>query len=143
MSVLFRKSALGCNPCATQRDVIVMGGIAAAFFAVALTLFACDLMPAEVLCGGAAGMLPSILMVLPVTGIVPRAGRATFIAALDEMGFLDKGQQAGEQLYEYKGPRWARWDSNRVLLRERADGDADVVIPLYVSWQLKRFARAA
>ncbi|GGB97978.1 hypothetical protein [Pseudoduganella buxea] len=74
---------------------------------------------------------------------VPHECRAGFAYRIAELGFIDKGVGPNGHLFEYQGPSWARWDSNCIVMRERADGDIDATIPLYVHWRIHRLAAVA
>ncbi len=143
MAMLFRTTQIGRNPFASRRDVAVVGAIAAGFTLFACTLFPDSPMLVSALAGGLLGCLPSVLMVLPVHGVVSHEGRAGFAHGIAELGFIDKGIGPNGHLFEHRAPSWARWDSNRVVMRERADGDIDATVPLYVHWQINRFAAMA
>lgn len=53
------------------------------------------------------------------------------------MGFQVTHAANGQKTYPYKSPRWMRWDSNRVVMRELEGGDLYATIPLYVYTRLQ------
>ena len=138
----FQKQSIGLTALASMRDwailAIVFVGVLGLREAVLLWSHVDkhDLQFAFV--GGCVGMLPSILMCLPVHGVVDDLSRDAFHSFLKSMKFTRRFERNGIQFYTHDTPRLMRWDSNRITVKSLADGNLSVSMPLYCYQALKR-----
>ncbi|MYM91087.1 hypothetical protein GTP91_28425 [Rugamonas sp. FT82W] len=139
MAQTFHKQSIGFNPLLSARDWIVWGCLVAGFLAVALlaSYWAPSALVRGALVGACIGQVPSLLMCLPVRGTVDAAGETAFVGRVRQFGFVPAGVTDEGRIFNYKTPRWMRWDSNRVVIRP-ADGVLHVTAPLYFYNRLKR-----
>jgi hypothetical protein len=136
----FIKQSIGFNPLLTRRDWLIFGGILAV--AVLLWVVLVPATPSDAargaVIGAICGSLPSLLGCLPVQGSVAAERSISFLARVEQAGFVAAGATAEGRIFNFKGPRWGRWDSNRIVIRTAADGALQVTAPYYFYFRLKR-----
>ncbi|CAN7724609.1 hypothetical protein [Duganella sp. LjRoot269] len=139
MACTFKKQSIGFNPLLSARDWMVWGCLVAGFLAVALLVsyWMPNAFVRGALIGACMGQLPALLMCLPVRGTVDAAGEMAFLGRVEQFGFVPVGETDAGRIFNYKSPRWMRWDSNRVVIRP-AEGTLHVTAPLYFYNRLKR-----
>lgn len=139
MAQTFHKQSIGYNPLLSARDWTVWGCILAGCLAACLLLnrWMPNEMVRAILIGGVMGQVPSLLMCLPVRGTVDAAGETAFMGRVQQFGFVPAGETDEGRIFNHKGPRWMRWDSNRIVIRSAGDV-LHVTAPLYFYRQLKR-----
>lgn len=135
-SPLFQKESIGVNPFVSIRDWTMFFGILAVFGAVFLgfriwTSASSGLIQSMIL-GALVGMTPSLVLVLPVQGVVPGRERGRFLAEITKRRFIPAHEEAALAIYTFRAPWWAKWESNRVVLQDLEDGDIQATIPLYL-----------
>jgi hypothetical protein len=136
----FIKQSIGVNPLLTARDWLIFGGIFGAIMLLWIVV-APGISSAAArgaLFGAIGGGLPSLLGCLPVRGSVPAERSVSFLGRIEQAGFKPAGETAEGRIFNYKGPRWMRWDSNRIVIRTAADGALHVTAPYYFYFRLKR-----
>ena len=142
--MVFEKESTGWQALASARDWVTFLAIAAGFIVVGLFLiFRVGLDRRAIIgsmIGAGIGMLPSVLMCLPVRGRVSSLSKSQFVEAITELRFRFDTEQNGTTMYTYCSSPWMRWDSNRVTLRKSRDGDWDATVPIYVFRALKKRA---
>lgn len=139
MAQTFHKQSIGFNPLLSTRDWIVWGCLVAGFLAVAVLAnsWVPDALVRGALVGACIGQLPALLMCLPVRGTVDAAGEAAFLGRVQQFGYVAAGETDEGRIFNYKSPRWMRWDSNRIVIRS-VPGTLHVTAPLYFYNRLKR-----
>ncbi|WP_343728601.1 hypothetical protein [Duganella sp.] len=140
MRSTFIKQSMGASPLLTARDWLVFGGIFGVIVVVWLLLAPQAAAPfwRGALCGAIGGSLPSLLACLPVHGSVAAQHSGSFVGRVEQAGFVAAGEGAEGSVYVRRGPRWLRWDANRVVIRRAADGALQVTAPYYFYFRLKR-----
>lgn len=140
MKSSFIKQSIGVSPLLTVRDWLFFGGILGAIGLLWMLLSSGISSGAArgAVIGGMCGNLPSLLSCLPVRGNVAAERSISFLGRVEQAGFVAAGETAEGRIFNYKGPRWARWDSNRIVIRTGADGALQVTVPYYFYFRLKR-----
>ncbi|MTV41263.1 hypothetical protein [Duganella radicis] len=140
MRSTFIKQSMGFSPLLTARDWLLFGAIVAVIVVLGLMLAPAVAGPfwRGAIIGGIAGNLPSLLACLPVHGSVAAEHGGSFTGRVEQAGFVADGETAEGSIYRHRGPRWLRWDSNRVVIRRGADGALQVSAPYYFYFRLKR-----
>ena len=140
MRSTFIKQSIGATPLLTARDWLVFGGIVGAVVLLGSLLTPETAGPflRGAVIGGIVGSLPSLLACLPVHGSVAAEHSASFVGRVEQAGFVAAGETAEGSIYVRQGPRWLRWDSNRVVIRRGDDGALQVSAPYYFYFRLKR-----
>jgi hypothetical protein len=140
MRLSFIKKSIGINPLLTARDWLIFGGLIAALLLlwVVLTLQFGQAFWRGALIGAIGGSLPPLLGCLPVRGIVAAERSISFHGRVEQAGFVPAGETAEGRIFNHQGPRWMRWDSNRVVIRSADDGTLQVTAPYYFYFRLKR-----
>jgi hypothetical protein len=141
----FQKRSIGLAALASARDWTIVSILILAVLGLreAILLLAPmdkDITSPIVLFGVFSGMLPSILMCLPVHGIVDGLSRDALHAFLKSNKFNQRSERNGTQYYTQNTPTWMRWDSNRVAIKPQTDGRLSVTMPLYFYRVLKRWS---
>ena len=115
MAQTFHKQSIGFNPLLSTRDWTVWGCILAGCLVAGLLLnrWMPNEMVRNILIGSVIGQLPSLLTCLPVRGTVNAAGETAFMGRMQQFGFIPSGETDEGRIFNHKGPRWLRWDSNR------------------------------
>lgn len=136
----FVKESIGFNPLLTVRDWVIFGCL---YGAILIAYLVAVSRSAGydwnfVLIGAMAGSMPSVFACIPVRGRVAAERVVGFLARVEQFRFEPAGETAEGRIYNLKGPRWGRWDSNRVVTRTNADGSLQVTAPFYFYWRLKR-----
>lgn len=106
--------------------------------AVALWSFMDKDLLQSMLIGACIGMLPSVLMCVPVYGVVDDLSRDALHSFLKSVKFTRHVEKNGTQFYTQDTPAWMRWDSNRVTIDPLPGGQLSVAMPLYCYRILKR-----
>lgn len=144
-SGIFQKRRVGLAALASPRDWIIVSIVILGILGLreAVFLFA----PMDdgathlfVLFGAVAGMLPSILMCLPVHGVVDELSRDALHAFLTSKKFIRTSECNGTRFYTHNTPSWMRWDSNRVVIKPLRNGQLSVSMPFYCYRMLKRWS---
>jgi hypothetical protein len=142
--MVFEKESTGWRALASARDCTTVLAIAIGFMVVGLVLiFRLGFERGPIIAsmiGAVIGMLPSVLICLPVRGRVSSLSKGQFVEAITELRFHFDSEQDGTVIYTYGSSRWMRWDSNRVALRKSRDGEWDVTVPIYVFRALRKRA---
>lgn len=140
MRSTFIKQSIGASPLLTARDWLVFGGTLGVIVVLWLLLTPAAAAPflRGALCGAIGGSLPSLLACLPVRGSVAAQHSGSFVGRVEQAGFVAAGERAEGSVYVRRGPRWLRWDSNRVVIRREADGALQVSAPYYFYFRLQR-----
>ncbi|WP_449406284.1 hypothetical protein [Massilia phosphatilytica] len=138
----FQKQSIGFAPLASVRDWAIIAVIVAGILCLRELVLLFSLMDREdlqiTLIGACFGMLPSVLMCVPVHGVVDGLSRDALRSFLESMKFIRLVEQDGTRLYTQNTPSWMRWDSNRVAVRPLPDGQLGVTMPIYCYWTLTR-----
>jgi hypothetical protein len=138
----FQKQSIGFAPLASARDWAIVAVIVAGVLSLREIVLLFSLMDREdlriTLTGACIGMLPSVLMCLPVHGVVDELSRDALRSFLGSMKFIRLVERNGTRFYTQNTPSWMRWDSNRVAVRPLPDGQLGVTMPFYCYWTLKR-----
>jgi hypothetical protein len=79
-----------------------------------------------------------MIMCLPVRGRVASENSLSFMGRVEQAGFIQTGETSEGRVYTPKRSRWMDWDSNRIVIRDAADGALQVVAPLQFCRTLKR-----
>jgi hypothetical protein len=140
----FQKRSIGLAALASARDwiiflIVILGVLGLREAAVMFLPMDKDLADPTLLLGAFAGMLPSILMCLPVQGVVDQLSRDALHSFLQSKKFTLYSEREGTQYYSYNAPAWMRWDSNRVTIKPLTNGQLSVSMPLYSYRALKRW----
>jgi len=140
----FQKQSIGFAALASARDWAIVIGMILGILALREAALLRSLMDKDLLrsvfIGACAGMLPSILICLPVHGTVDSLSRDALQAFLKSRKFIRRFERDGTQFYIYDAPAWMRWDSNRVTLKPLANGQLQVSMPYYCYRVLKRWS---
>ena len=138
----FQKQSFGYAALASKRDWIIILAIVAGFLALSKAALLLSLVDWPLmrlmLIGGFFGMLPSVLMCLPVHGVVDELSGDALRSFLKSMKFTRSFEQNGMRLYTQDTPTWMRWDSNCVAVKSLPNGQLGVTMPLYCYRILKR-----
>lgn len=138
----FQKRSIGLAPLASTRDWAIFSTVVIGVLGLteaALVWSHVDKNALRfMLIGGFVGMLPSVLMCLPVYGVVDELSRDALESFLRSMKFVSCSERNGTQLRTQNTPTWMRWDSNRVAIRPLSHGQLSVTMPLYCYRILKR-----
>jgi hypothetical protein len=139
MATLFIKQSVGLNPFLTRRDWLLQAGILAALVVGALFLNAYGGLYAGrgALIGGFMGTLLPLIMCLPVRGTIAASGEQAFLSRVAQLGYVANGETVEGRIYNFRGKRWTRWDSNRVVIRPGGEV-LKATMPLNLYWQVKR-----
>lgn len=140
MKTSFIKQSIGINPLLTARDWLLLFGLIGAL-GLAWRLVpggGANAFARGAFVGGICGSLPGLIGCLPVRGSVAAERRLSFLGRIEQFGYRPAGDVGEEQVYNYKGARWMRWDSNRVVVRNAADGTLQVTAPYSFYFRLKR-----
>jgi hypothetical protein len=73
-----------------------------------------------------------------VRGSVPAKRSVSFLGRIEQAGVKPACKSAEGRVFSYKGPRWMRWDSNRVVISSATDCSLHVTAPYYFYFRLKR-----
>lgn len=140
----FQKQSIGFAPLASVRDCVMVAILVAGMLglreAILLWSPVDTLLLRSMLIGACAGMLPSILMCLPVHGVVDDLSRDAFHSFLKAMKFVRHVELNGTHFYTYDTPAWMRWDSNRVTIKSLPNGQLSVSMPFYCYRVLKQWS---
>lgn len=139
----FKKQSIGIAALASWRDwaivfVIVVGVLGLREAVLLWSLMDRDVLR-SVLIGACVGMLPSILMCLPVHGVVDELSHDALQSFLKSAKFTRHVEQNGTRFYTQNTPSWLRWDSNRVAVKPLASGQLSVSMPYYCYRLLQRW----
>lgn len=128
------------NPYGSVRDVLVFF-----LFYAPILLVAQALQYFHVLSRGEAnataagsffGMLFMMIVVLPVKFRMPVAKKSAILKRIDELRYREAASDTEWRFFVPQLPWYRKWDSNRISLRETADGFIDVYCPLGISHRL-------
>ena len=137
----FQKRSIGFAALASMRDWVIVLVIVAGFFGASELAVRWSLMDAHtmriVLIGSFFGMLPSVLMCIPVHGVVDGLSRDALHSFLKSMKFTRSFERNNVRFFIQNTPAWARWDSNCVAVTSLPDGQLSVAMPLYCYRMLK------
>jgi hypothetical protein len=140
----FQKESVGLNPFASQRDWAIFAALifvlAALFIGFWRWTSASKGLVQAMSIGALVGMLPSLVLTLPVRGMVPRSQKERFLVEIARFRFVVAHEEAVVAIYVFPAPWWAKWDSKRVVIQELEDGDYLATIPLYVFRKLNAAA---
>jgi hypothetical protein len=140
----FHKQSIGFAALASVRDWAILSIIIVGVLGLRAALLLWSHMDRHDLqfafIGGGVGMLPSILMCLPVHGVVDDLSRDAFHSFLNSMKFTRRFERNGTQFYTQNTPRLMRWDSNRVVVKSLPNGQLSVSMPFYCYRFLKRWS---
>ena len=143
-TMAFEKKSTGWQALASSRDWALVLAIVAGFMGTGLFLIVrVGLERGAIissLVGAVIGMLPSILLCLPVRGRVSSLSKSQSVAAITDLRFRFDAERDGTAIYTDNSPRWMRWDSNRVTLRKSQDGEWEATVPIHVFRILKKKA---
>ena len=138
----FRKRSIGFAALASVRDwaivlVIVVGVLGLGDAALRWSLMDTHTLRI-VLIGTFSGMLPSVLMCVPVHGVVDGLSRDALHSFLQSMKFTRSFERNNVRFFTQNTPAWVRWDSNRVAVQSLPDGQLSVAMPFYCYRILKK-----
>jgi hypothetical protein len=140
--IFFQKRSIGFAALASLRDWVIVLVIAAGFFGLCEAALRWSLMDTHtmhiVLIGIFFGMLPSVLMCVPVHGVVDGLSRDALHSFLQSMKFTRSFERNNVRFFTQDTPAWARWDSNCVAVKSLPDGQLSVAMPLYCYRILKK-----
>jgi hypothetical protein len=143
-SPLFQKESISVNPFVSIRDWTMFFGVLAIFGGAFLGFQIWTSTPSGLIqsmtLGAFVGMIPSLVLVLPVRGVVPGREKGRFLAEITKRRFIPAHEEAALTIYTFCAPWWAKWESNRVVLQDLEDGDIQTTIPLYL---FRRLAAAS
>lgn len=138
----FQKHSIGLTALASPRDWAIFLGVVLGFLGLAEAALVWSHMDKDdlqiILIGTFLGMLPSVLMCLPVYGVVDELSRDALESFLRSIKFVRSSERNGTRLCTQDTPAWMRWDSNRVTIRPLSNGQLSVTMPLYCYRILKR-----
>lgn len=138
----FQKRSVGFAALASVRDwaiALVLVAVVLGLSEVALRWSLMDTQTMRVvLIGVFFGMLPSVLMCLPVHGVVDGLSRDALHSFLKSMKFTRSFERNDIRFFTQNTPAWARWDSNRVAVKSLPDGQLSVAMPFYCYRILKK-----
>jgi hypothetical protein len=139
----FQKRSIGFAALASARDWAIVAVIIAGILALRELVLLFSLMDRQelrmTLIGTFTGMLPSVLICLPVHGVVDELSRDALQSFLGSMKFIRHFERNGTRIYIQNTPAWMRWDSNRVAIKPLPDGQLGVTMPFYCYRMLKRW----
>ncbi|WP_198117202.1 hypothetical protein [Massilia rhizosphaerae] len=140
----FQKRSIGLAALASARDwiillIVILGVLGLRDAVILLSPMDKDLADPTLLIGAFVGMLPSILICLPVHGVVDQLSRDALHSFLKSKKFTRYSEHEGTQHYTYNAPAWMRWDSNRVTIKPLTNGQLSVSMPFYSYRALKRW----
>lgn len=140
--IFFQKRSIGLTALASKRDWAIFSCVVLGFLGLAYTALVWSFMGKEdlrfMLIGAFVGMLPSVLMCLPVHGIVDDLSRDGLDSFLRSMKFVRYSERNETRFCTQNTPRWTRWDSNRVTVKQLSNGQLSVTMPIYCYQILKR-----
>jgi hypothetical protein len=138
----FQKRSIGLAALASARDWAIILAVVLGVFGLTEAALVWSFMDKDnlqfMLIGGFVGMLPSVLMCLPVYGVVDELSRDALESFLRSMKFVRYFERNETQFYTQNTPAWMRWDSNRVAIRPLLNGQLSVTMPFYCYRILKR-----
>lgn len=138
----FQKQSIGLAALASPRDWAIFLGVVLGFLGLAEAALAWSHMDKDelqiILIGTFLGMLPSVLMCLPVYGIVDELSRDALESFLRSNKFVRSSERNGTRFCTQDTPTWMRWDSNRVTIRRLSNGQLSVTMPFYCYRILKQ-----
>lgn len=139
----FKKRSIGFAALASWRDwaivfVIVVGVLGLQEAVLLWSLMDKDVLR-SVLIGACFGMLPSVLMCLPVHGVVDELSHDALQSFLRSAKFTRHVEQHGTRFYTQNTPSWMRWDSDRVAVKPLPNGKLGVSMPFYCYRLLQRW----
>lgn len=138
----FQKQSIGLSALASVRDCALALALVAGSLVLIYGLMRWVLMDTQdiqvVSIGALIGMLPSVLMCLPVYGVVDGTSHDALHSYLKAVKFTRNVEQNNIQFYTQDTPAWARWDSNRIAVKSLPDGRLSIVMPLYCYYRLKK-----
>lgn len=138
----FQKQSIGLAALASTRDWTIFLGVVLGFLALAEAALAWSYLDNDdlqiILIGTFLGMLPSVLMCLPVYGTVDELSRDALESFLRSNKFVRYSERNETLLCTQNTPTWMRWDSNRVTIRPLSNGQLSVAMPLYCYRILKQ-----
>jgi hypothetical protein len=138
----FQKQSIGLAPLASPRDwaifsAVVLGVLGLTEAALVWSHKEQDALR-FMLIGGFVGMLPSVLMCLPVYGVVDELSRDALEPFLRSMKFVRRSERNGTQFCTQNTSAWMRWDANRVAIKPLSNGQLSVTRPFYCYRILKQ-----
>lgn len=138
----FQKQSIGLAALASTRDWAIVSGVVLGVLGLAEAALVWSHIDKDVLqitlIGAFAGMLPSVLMCLPVYGIVDELSRDALESFLRSIKFVRYSERNETRFCTQNTPTWMRWDSNRVTIRPLSNGQLSVTMPLYCYQILKQ-----
>jgi hypothetical protein len=138
----FQKRSIGLAAFASTRDWLIFSAILLGFLVfieAALWWSHMDRVAVRFMAiGGFIGMLPAVVMSLPVYGVVDELSRDALESFLRSMKFVRYVERDETTFCTQDTPRWTRWDSNRVTIRPLSEGKLSVTMPLYCYRILKQ-----
>lgn len=138
----FQKQSFGYAALASKRDWAIVSALVVGILALSQAAFFLSLIDRHLmrsmLIGGFIGMLPSILMCLPVYGVVDGLSNDALRSFLKSMKFTRSFERNGVQFYTQDTSAWMRWDSNRVAVELLPNGKFSVAMPWYCYRVLNR-----
>ena len=139
----FQKQSIGFAALASARDWAIVLVLVVGFLGLSEVVLRWSLMDTHtmriVLIGEFFGMLPSVLMCLPVRGVVDGLSRDALHSFLKSVKFTRTFERNNIQFYTQNTPAWARWDSNRVAVKSLPNGQLSVAMPFYCYRILKKW----
>ena len=138
----FQKQSIGFAALASMRDWVIFLGVVLGFLGLAEAALVWSHLDKDdlqiILIGTFLGMLPSVLMCLPVYGIVDELSRDALESFLRSIKFVRYSERNETRFCTQNTPTWMRWDSNRVTIRRLSNGQLSVTMPLYCYRILKQ-----
>lgn len=142
MKSFFQKQSIGLAALASTRDWAIFLGVVLGFLGLAEAALAWSYLDKGdlqiILIGAFLGMLPSVLMCLPVYGTVDELSRDALESFLRSSKFVRYSERNETLFCTQNTPTWMRWDSNRVTIRPLSNGQLSVTMPLYCYRILKQ-----
>ncbi|QJE03645.1 hypothetical protein HH212_26395 (plasmid) [Massilia forsythiae] len=140
----FYKQFVGFAALASKRDWAIVSSMVVGILGLSKALLTwahvdSNTVRSMTLCG-LAGMLPSILICLPVYGVVDDLSRDALHSFLKSLKFTRYFDRNGIRFYTQNTSAWMRWDSNRVAVSLLPNGQLRVVMPFYCYRVLKRWS---
>ena len=139
LKVLKRITSL--NPFGSVRDISVFARLFVPFVFTSVILAKTGFVESRgavaVAIGSFLGMCVTMGQMLPVRDRLPHSRKAVIQKRIDELKYIQVDSNSGDkEVFVPNKVHWRRWDSNRIIVKEQADGSLELTYPLCIAQRL-------